>query len=181
MPKRQDSWLNATLGGKRLCCSISLPHEITGQRPGHSEIGGGGEADGETKMTLTEDAPSTTQYNQITATNVESGCDIRRLNQNWTPKQRYSELNITFGNRYKNWEAVRVRCAAVQRMTLRQNSSITGADNPENKTVEPGNSEQVAKNFTIFCKIGLQYWNLKFEKVCLKFWMFFSKKGTIVL
>ena len=135
----------------------------------------------ETKMTLTEDAPSTTQYNQITATNVESGCDIRRLNQNWTPKQRYSELNITFGNRYKNWEAVRVRCAAVQRMTLRQNSSITGADNPENKTVEPGNSEQVAKNFTIFCKIGLQYWNLKFEKVCLKFWMFFSKKGTIVL
>ena len=32
------------------------------------------------------------------------------------------------------------KSAAMQRMTLSQNSSFTGADNPENKTAKPGSS-----------------------------------------
>ena len=45
-------------------CSFSLPRENAGQRARVPGKGGGGEEDGETKMTHTEDAPRLAQREQ---------------------------------------------------------------------------------------------------------------------
>ena len=52
--------------------SFSLPREIAGQQPRYSGIGGGGAEDGKTKMTDTEDAPSTALHKAETMNKRDS-------------------------------------------------------------------------------------------------------------